>query len=411
MKAKKKWLALLLSFAMIVTFVPAKTVANASETNTITVTLRVEDANKTLVPSTKITLDSADLTAINDAYVTTAMVDSEPVDQPLFSADGYTAAHALAKYISSTSESLTSDLTFSWGNPSYIKGEETLDYYPSWSYRVNHTCPADDATGYGYNAIDCPIQDGDTIVFFRQGCYDPTAGNWGAYTNYSWFDKDVYETTANTPITVTYQKDDGFGTTTGPVSEETISVYDANQTLVQTLTTSEQGTAALLLCQAGSYTLIAEKSANGIPENSRAFASVTVTAPPAPSVSPASTAAPSATPAATSTPAATTAPESATPDKTSAKTAAPKNVTAKVKAKKKKVTVSWKKVKKAAGYEVVFTDKKNKKAKKIKKTTTKTSLTKKLKKGRYQVRVRSFQTKKNVTTYSKYSKAVSVTIK
>lgn len=411
MKATKKWLALLLSFAMIVTFVPAKTVANASETNTITVTLRVEDANKTQVPSTKITLTPEDLTTINNAYVTTTMVDSEPVEQPLFTANGYTAAHALAKYIASTSESLTSDLTFSWGNPSYIKGEETLNYYPSWSYRVNHICPADEATGYGYNAIDCPIQDGDTIVFFRQGCYDPSAGSWGAYTNYSWFDKDVYETTANVPVTVTYQKDDGFGSGASPASLETISVYDANQTLVQTLTTTEQGTASLVLEKAGSYTLVAEKSTNNIPENSRAFASVTVTAPALPSASPASTAATSATPAATSAPATTMAPESTTPGKTSAKAPAPKKVQAKVTAKKQKVTVSWKKVKKANGYEVVFTNKKNKKAKTIKKTTTKTSLTKKLKKGRYQVRVRSFYTKKNITTYSKYSKAVSVTVK
>ncbi len=408
MNTTKKWMAFILSLALILTLVPASEIVNANEPNTITVTLRVEDANGTLIPSTKVELSPDDVTSINDTYVTTTVVDSESVEQPLFNATGYTAAHALAKYIASDSEALTTDLTFSWGNPSHIKGEETLDYYPSWSYRVNHASPTDATTGYSCNAIDCPIKDGDTIVFFRQGCYDANIGDWGAYTNYSWFDKSIYEATMGVPFQVTYQKDDGFATTTRPASGETISVYDANNTLAQTITTAEDGTASILIAEAGSYTLVAEKKTNGIPELSRAFAHITVSQAASATATPATTVTPSATPATTvaptATPIATITPKTTTEGKTTLST--PKNV--KVKTKKNKITVSWKKVEKATGYEVVIA---GKKTKTTKKTTKKTNFTKKLKKGRYTVKVRSYKRQKKSKVYSKYSKKINVTVK
>ncbi len=399
MKTTKKWIAFLLSFALMITLFSANEVTNANTatTNSITVTLRVEDANGTLIPATEVELTAEDVAAINETYVTTTLVESEPVEQPLFTTTNYTAAHALAKYVSTNSEALTTDLTFSWGNPSYIKGEETLDYYPSWSYRVNNVCPVDSATGYSYNAIGCPIQDGDTIVFFRQACYDANAGSWGAYTSYSWFDKTTYEATTDEAFTVTYQKDDGFATTTTPASEEAISVYDATNALIQTVTTTSTGTASICIEKAGSYTLVAGKNAsNGIPELSKAFARVTVTE------AAASTVAPTATPE--STPAATVAPTTENTKKTTLAT--PKKV--KAKATKKKVKVSWKKVKNATGYEVVIT---GKKSKKIRKTTKKTSLIKKLKKGRYTIKVRSYKKQKKTNIYSTYSKKINVTIK
>ncbi len=400
MKTTKKWLAFILSFAMIVTFVPTRESVNANETDTITVTLRVEDANGTLIPSTEVELTAQDMTTINDTYVVTTVVDSETVEQPLFTATGYTAAHALAKYVAADSESLATDLTFSWGNPSHIKGEETLDYYPSWSYRVNNVIPTNATTGYSYNAIDCPIKDGDTIVFFRQGCYDANIGDWGAYTNYSWFDKNTYEATSRVAFTVNYQKDDGFGMTTSPAAGETISVYDANNTLAQTVTTADNGTASILIADAGSYTLVAEKATNGIPELSRAFACVTVSQSAIATSTPATTVTPTATPVATVTPESTTQNESKT------KLATPKKV--KAQAKKNKVTVSWKKEKKATGYEVVIT---GKKIKKIKKITKKTTFTQKLKKGRYTVKVRSYKKQKKTTIYSKYCKIINITVK
>ncbi len=408
MKTTKKWLAFLLSFAMIITFIPATERANANETNTITVTLRVEDANGTLIPSTKVELTENDVTAINDAYTSTTVVETgsiengtyetSSIEQPLFTTTGFTAAHALAKCISTDFDSLATDLTFSWGNPSYIKGEETLDYYPSWSYRVNNASPTDATTGYSYNSVGCPIQDGDTIVFFRQGCYDPNAGAWGAYTNYSWFDQNTYEATTNTSFSVSYQRDDGFGMTTSAVAGEPLLVYDANQKLIQTTTTSKDGIASILIKEAGSYTLVAEKATNGIPELSRAFAQITVTPASIATATPAATVAPSSTPAATVTPTTESGKKSTL--------ATPKKVTAK--GKKNKVTVSWKKVKKATGYEVVIT---GKKVKKIKKTTKKTSFTKKLKKGRYTIKVRCYKKQKNAKLYSKYSKIIKVTVK
>ena len=89
-------------------------------------------------------------------------------------------------------------------------------------------------------------------------------------------------------------------------------------------------------------------------------------------------------------------------------------LTAKSKAKKK-ITVSWKKVKKAKGYEVQISAKKNFKKPIFKKFTAKTKLNiknKKIKsKKTYYVRVRAYATykdKNNVTkkVYSKWIKKI-----
>ncbi len=85
------------------------------------------------------------------------------------------------------------------------------------------------------------------------------------------------------------------------------------------------------------------------------------------------------------------------------------NLTAKAKGKKK-ITVSWKKVAKAAGYEVQASTKKNFKKDAIKKTTTKNKIViKKLKsKKKYFVRVRAYATYKDAKgkTQKVYSKWV-----
>ena len=84
------------------------------------------------------------------------------------------------------------------------------------------------------------------------------------------------------------------------------------------------------------------------------------------------------------------------------------------KASGKKITVKWTKVKGAKGYEILIA--KNKKGTKSpltykagKKASKK--IIKKLKKGRYFVKVRAYKVIKGNTVYGKYSKAKKVNVK
>lgn len=276
MKTIRQLFAFLLIVALSITTLQTTEAVHADAqkqaTNTITVNLKVEDVGATLI-SEPVTLTEDDLTHLNQTYV----IESGGIEIPILTAEQLTAAHVLGKYIADTSSAPTEDLTFSYGSPAHIRGEKNVDYYSYWSFRINNTSPADETTGFAYTPVTCPVKDGDTIVFFRQACYDANAGDWGAYTNYSWFDRDHYETTVNTPVTVTYSKDDGFGASEKPAASEAISVYKQSQ-LVQTVSSDDNGTATLSFDEAGIYTITGSKLANGIPENSHASAIIKVTA-------------------------------------------------------------------------------------------------------------------------------------
>lgn len=399
MKTTKKPLALLLTFALIFTLSGTSVNANAdtqATTDTITVTLKVEDVDSTIVSQT-VTLTKEDVTAINNTFT----VESGSTEIPVLTSEEFTAAHALGKYITETSGTPAKDLTFSYGCPYYIKGETAYDYYPYWSFRVNNESPSDEATGFSYTPDTCPIKDGDSIVFFRQACYDQDAGDWGAYTHYSWFDKDRYETTTDTPVTVTYSQDDGFGYGKTPVAKEEIAIYQ-NGAFIESVSVDENGTATLSLKQAGTYTITGGKCRNGIPELSHASASIVVTnatAPATPSVVP--SAAPTLSPSAV---------PSLTPDikEPSVKPAAPKKL--KVSVKKKTATFTWKKVSNADGYQLAVSWK-NKKHFKNFASTKKTTLKKKWKKGTSYVKIRSYQKKNGKKSYGNYSPAIRIVVK
>ena len=75
------------------------------------------------------------------------------------------------------------------------------------------------------------------------------------------------------------------------------------------------------------------------------------------------------------------------------------------------MTITFKKNKNATGYQVQYA-KNNKFAKaKSKKVKTNKVTIKKLKKGKYFIRIRAFKKKKGKTTYSKWSTKKSVTVK
>ncbi len=397
MKTTKKQLAILLTFILSITPLsvpPAVQAAAQAPPDTITVNLKVEDLDSTLV-SQNITMAKDDIAQINQTFT----VESGNAELPVLKSDYFTAAHAIGKYIAGISDTPKKDLIFSYGSPSYIKGEQDCGGYCYWSFRVNNASPADESTGYSYTPDACPIKDGDAIVFFRQGCYDQNAGDFGAYTSYSWFDRDRYETTANTPVSVTYRKDDGFGFSVSPAADETLSIYEGGA-LIQEVKTGQDGSALLAFDRAGTYTVTGGRLQDGVPVLSHASAVITVAPAEAPST--ASPAAPqTASPSAPEiSPSAKPGAGSSAAAKAVKKPAPPKKPKASI--KKNKITISWKKAAGAKGYQITIVRKKpSKHTKRIR--TAKTKFTKKLKAGTYSITIRSYTKKGGKTIYSKSS--------
>ena len=279
MKTKKRFIALLLTLAMIfsVSVVDGEISANTKAANdTITVTLRVEDSNKTLIPPTKITLDKDTVATINDTF-------NASVETPVLETAHVTAAHALAKYISDQSKTPASDLTFAYGNPASILGQDTLDSSYFWSFRVNNTSLVMDDGFTQYNFTSCPVQDGDSIVVFRQ-YYNYTTSE---SSSYSYFDKEFYETKVNEKVSVTLKKesfDENWNTVTVPIADQNIIIAMENTTgsgpvpaIAQVTTTDKNGMVDLSFNKAGTYVLLSDSTnADGTPATSRAYAKITV---------------------------------------------------------------------------------------------------------------------------------------
>lgn len=400
MKTKKRCTALLLSLAMIFSVSVADREISAeakAASDTVTVTLRVEDSSKTLVPPTSITLDKDTVAAINNTF-------NASVETPVLETAHVTAAHALAKYISDQSKTPASDLAFAYGNPAAIPGQDTLDSSYFWSFRVNNTSLVMEDGFTQYNFTSCPVQDGDSIVVFRQ-YYNSAASE---SSSYSFFDKESYETKVNEKVSVTLKKesfDENWNTVTVPMAEQKIIIAMVNTTgsdpvpaIAQVAATDKNGIADLSFNKAGTYALYSSSmNADGTPVTSRAYAEITVkeTQPPA-------------TPA---PPAPVVTPPPTIPQHHSCvikKPLVPQKIKAKV--KKKKATISWKRAVLADGYEV-FYSKKNKKNFKKLSDTKKTKITKKLKKGKYFVKCRSYKMSGKRKIYSKYSKIISFQVK
>lgn len=413
MNQTKRFFAIILSFAMMFSLLAAnvenKAQAAQDDKDTITVTLRVEDPVNTLVPPTKITLDKSHVESLNQTF-------NAEAETPTLETGYITAAHALASYISSQTQTPTTDLRFAYKNPSYIKGQEVLDSSYFWSYRVNNTSPvmADGFTQY--NFTECPIKDGDSIVVFRQYY------NWetNESSSYAYFDKDEYTTKVNENIPITlYEEsmDENWNPISRPLASMPVHVSFVSengevQFPSEMVSTNLNGTLNLSYDKAGTYyvhSLLLNQDMT--PVYSRAFAILKVTGESAP-----------ATPTPTNTPISSVTPAPVTPVQTVAPTAAPsltatpsvkpstpKKLSVKVK-KNKKAAFSWKKVKDASGYELIVA-KKGKKICRIVVTSNKTSITKKFKKGKYTVKCRSYKLSQKKKVYSRYTKSVSFSIK
>ena len=413
MKNKKKLLSVLLVFVMTISVFHGYA---AKAADTVKVTLRLEQDNKTLVTPVEVTL-----------------TDEDKKDYGIgLSTETLTPLHALAKYLTekkgATTETMKNYIMASKSQYGlYVTGisidgksdgsasSDALDGV-NWGYAVNNTDP-----GVGMGSYSLKNNDAVTIYGLWGG------GTWpnNVETNYSYFENDTVSTTVSGKATVTLKGlgyDKNFvASIVKPISNATVvaAKYENEASTATTgnavslVQTDENGTATLSFDKAGTYVLSAYRlDSDGKHSNiSRPYGIVkvlaAVTAPTAtPTATP--TAAPTATPTVTPVPTVTPAPPTPASDDKGIKKVAKtptkvKVVVKKSKKKKKSVTVSWKKAANAKGYRIALSKKKNGKYKKV--TDTKKT------KGTYYVKLTAYVVKSDKATFSKATKPVKFKVK
>lgn len=428
MKNKKKLLSVLLVFVMTVSVFHGYA---AKAADTVKVTLRLEQDNKTLVTPVEVTL-----------------TDEDKKDYGIgLSTETLTPLHALAKYLTekkgATTETMKNYIMASKSQYGlYVTGisidgksdgsasSDALDGV-NWGYAVNNTDP-----GVGMGSYSLKNNDAVTIYGLWGG------GTWpnNVETNYSYFENSTLNTTVSNKTTVSLKGvgyDENYTPIVKSISNATVvaAKYEneastaTKDTAVATAQTNDNGVATLSFDKAGTYVLSAYRlDSDGKHSNiSRPYGIVkvlaAVTAPTAtPTVTP--TAAPTVTP--TTTPAGdslgkpvptktpTATPTPASDDKGIKKVAKKptkvKVVVKKSKKKKKSVTVSWKKAANAKGYRIALSKKKNGKYKKVT-DTKKTKYTFKKTKGTYYVKLTAYVVKSDKATFSKATKPVKFKVK
>jgi len=418
MKNKKKLLSVLLVFVMTVSVFHGYA---AKAADTVKVTLRLEQDNKTLVTPVEVTL-----------------TDEDKKDYGIgLSTETLTPLHALAKYLTekkgATTETMKNYIMASESSYGglYVNGisidgksdgSASSDGLDSvyWGYAVNNT-----DTGVGMGSYSLKNNDAVTIY-----------GLWSAWpddveTNYSYFENSTMNTTVSNKTTVSLKGvgyDENYNPIVKSISNATVvaAKYENEASTATTgnavslVQTDENGTATLSFDKAGTYVLSAYRlDSDGKHSNiSRPYAIVkvlaAVTAPTAtPTATP--TAAPTATPTATPVPTVTPAPPTPASDDKGIKKVAKtptkvKVVVKKSKKKKKSVTVSWKKAANAKGYRIALSKKKNGKYKKVT-DTKKTKYTFKKTKGTYYVKLTAYVVKSDKATFSKATKPVKFKVK
>lgn len=419
MKNKKKLLSVLLVFVMTVSVFHGYA---AKAADTVKVTLRLEQDNKTLVTPVEVTL-----------------TDEDKKDYGIdLSTETLTPLHALAKYLTekkgATTETMKNYIMASKSQYGlYVTGisidgksdgsasSDGLDGV-NWMYTVNNTDP-----GVGMGSYSLKNNDAVTIYGLWGG------GTWpnNVETNYSYFENSTMNTTVSNKTTVSLKGvgyDENYNPIVKSISNATVvaAKYENEASTATTgnavslVQTDENGTATLSFDKAGTYVLSAYRlDSDGKHSNiSRPYGIVkvlaAVTAPTAtPTATP--TAAPTATPTVTPVPTVTPAPPTPASDDKGIKKVAKtptkvKVVVKKSKKKKKSVTVFWKKAANAKGYRIALSKKKNGKYKKVT-DTKKTKYTFKKTKGTYYVKLTAYVVKSDKATFSKATKPVKFKVK
>ena len=423
MKQTKKFMSLLLAFVMVLSLTNGLTVKAAeAATSTITVTLRVEQDEATMVPPTKVTLTEEDLTKDYGISLPTGKLTTMTA-----------VAKYLETYAGAKDETMGNFLLYSKGNIQAISLEGKLGEKGAsdgtspngnagcyWMYKVNNTDYTNAETGYSYNMDQYELKDNDVITVYSLWYSEEEE------TNYTYFNDVNYEVEAGKELAVQLKGlgfDSSWNTVEKEISGATIiaSEYDKDKSFSATEENSkiskavdEKGNAILTFDKSGTYVLSAYRKATDGKHNtiSRPYAIVTVTDPKKDETQ--TDAKTDNTTADNTKTNATTTDNSASATTEVKKPSKVKNLKASVakkfKKKKKSVKLTWKKVSNAKGYQVYISKKKKSGYKKTA-TVIKAKTTLKLKKGTYYVKVRAYNKSGSATKKGAFSSPVKVKIK
>lgn len=434
-KRNNKRIAFLLSTALVFSNVNFQLVAaeDSGVSTNVTVTLRMETDSDTLLAPVSVTMTEEDRN--NDFGVGLATGDAAT----------YSPLRAFAKYLAEEKEVSNEDMSkYIIASPSaygglWVQGLSAsgdgigaagVDWEVSWMYSVNGQ-----SGDVAMDLYDCKENDSVVIYGSYYHTIDPETYE-SISAEYTEFDQTEYTISTGEKLDVILNAsgvkyDENWNSTpyTAPVDEAEIyaviksdNVQGAtSENATITAETGKDGKATLTFDTKGTYLLSAGKLAEDGKHNliTRPYAVVTVselpkeTASVAPSQQPEATA--TAAPTATVTPTATVAP-TVTPDDpvTVKKPSKVKKLSAKVaqsKGKKKKVTLTWKKVSDAKGYEIYVSKYKKKKYKKQKTVAKATKAILKLEKGTYFIKVRAYAWSGQVKKTGDFSAVVKVKVK
>ncbi|MEN2766877.1 DUF4430 domain-containing protein [Ornithinibacillus xuwenensis] len=258
----KRILSTLLIAVLIVFNIPPKeSFINAAEasSDTVSVNVRVEAYNRTIVEPTEVEVGSFDL----QQYVggTSPITTEDP-----------RAIHAIIRALESAGINTLDKNEFDLGyGGNYIAGIDGLwefdrGGFSGWMYYIdNQFVPV--------GVLDRKITDGESIVVFYVDNYNDNT--------YSWFDQEHITAEVGEPISI---KQNGLvydtwtnEQTTGPVEGSTILVN--NDPYLQggnAVVTDENGMATVTFDEAGTYTLSAERKSGELTNISRPYAQITV---------------------------------------------------------------------------------------------------------------------------------------
>lgn len=424
-KQRNKVIAFLLSVALVFSCVNLQMVTAEEDTSStgVTVTLRMETDSDTMLAPVSVTMTEEDMN--NDFGVGLATG----------SAATYSPLRAFAKYLAEEKKVSNEDMNkYIIASPSaygglWVQGLSVsgdgvgaagVDWEVSWMYSVNGQ-----SGDMSMDMYDCKANDSVVIYGSYYHTIDPETYE-SISSEYTEFDKTEYAAQAGKEFTVTLNAsgvtyDANWNATPYTKPMEAAKVYvSAKSDAVQGATsenatmireTDKDGKVFLTLAKEGTYLLSAGKLAEDGKHNLiiRPYAVVTVSKMQS---SERPNTAPSAKPSQPKT-TATGKPSAQPKDKIKkpAKVKKPVAKVAKSGGKKQKVTLSWKKVSGAKGYEIYVSknNKKNFRKQKAVKNTTKATL--KLKKGTYFIKVRAYNQSGKVKKTGGFSGAVKVKVK
>lgn len=247
---------------------PAATTAplrqNRMASQPVTVTLRVELMDMTLVAPVAITVAPG-----KDYQADFGLNITEP--HP----DGVTALDVLAAYIQQTygnPVSASMDITPSGILTTLLGSSGSSDPAggKGWEFRVNHRYPTyPDRPGVGSLLTDTLLQDGDSLVLF--------GSTFGAVDScYTYFSQENIQTLKGANTKVTLVSGNGKPVPGATILCDEKDNADSIATTPTTAVTNEKGEVFLTFPTVGEYVLSAARSAGGEANISRPYATVTV---------------------------------------------------------------------------------------------------------------------------------------